>query len=169
MDITVTEYIAKVFRNRKTGGRFHAEFPEGYVNKVNYDGSVKSLAFLLTNECNVSAGKTRRFLSEISGGKINMSEATINGLGEEFSSKTEAEKKENLSKLMTSPVINTDFTSTNVNGETRQVLIMVSPSNHSAMYIPRESKGHKGIQGTPLADYVGHWCTITIRPFIAMA
>lgn len=155
VNIKVIEYEARIFRNRKTGSRVHADFPEGYVNAVNYDGSVKAFAFLLTNECNVSVGRTCNFLSELSDGKINLSEAAVNGFSEEFSSKTEEEKKDILERLMTSPVLNADFTNANVNGETRQVLIIASPDREAVMYCARQAKGHKGIQGTPLAGYVG--------------
>lgn len=155
VNVKVIECEARIFRNRKTGSRVHAAFPEGYVNAVNYDGSVKTFAFLLTNECNVSVGRTCNFLWELSGGKINLSEAAVNGLSEEFSAKTEEEKKESLERLMTSPVLNVDFTNANVNGETRQVLIIASPDKDAVMYCARQSKGHKGIQGTPLAEYMG--------------
>lgn len=43
----------------------------------------------------------------------------------------------------------------NVNGQNAQVLVLASPLNGAALYIGREKKGHEGIKGTPLADYVG--------------
>lgn len=46
LGVEVIEYTARECRNRKTGARVHAPFPEGYVNEVNYDGTVKVLAFL---------------------------------------------------------------------------------------------------------------------------
>lgn len=46
LGVEVIEYTTKEYRNRKTGARVHAPFPEGYVNEVNYDGTVKALAFL---------------------------------------------------------------------------------------------------------------------------
>ena len=48
----------------------------------------------------------------------------INGLCEEFSAKTEAEKKRIIEKLMVSPTMNADFTNSNVNGESAQVLVL---------------------------------------------
>jgi hypothetical protein len=45
LGIRVNEYTAREFRSRINGSRVHAEFPNGYVNKVNYDSSVKALAF----------------------------------------------------------------------------------------------------------------------------
>lgn len=155
MTLKTTEYQAEVYRNRKTGTRVHAPFPDGVVNEVNYGGTVKAAAFLLANECNVSHPKVRKFLSEITGGELEISVGMINGLCEDFSEKSKAEKKDIIGKLMTSPVMNADFTNANVNGKSAQVLVLASEQNRAALYIARESKGHKGIQGTPLENYVG--------------
>lgn len=34
--VNVIEYIAKVFRSRKTGSRVHADFPPGYDTDIRY-------------------------------------------------------------------------------------------------------------------------------------
>ena len=151
----IIEYTARIFRNRDTGSRVHADFPEGFDRDISYDGSVKAFAFLLNNECNVSCAKTRRLIAEITGGQIDISEGTINKLSREFSMKTENEKRAILEELMRSPVLNTDFTNANVNGEAKQVLIIASPSTDARMCIARDHKGHKGIEGTPLEQYCG--------------
>lgn len=151
----IVEYTARVYRNIKTGSRVHATFPEGYTTDISYGDSVKGFAFLLANEGNMSAGKIREILSEVSGGTINISEATINGLCKEFSEKSEPEKEKIIRDLMESPVINADFTNANVNGNTKQVLIMASPHTDSTLLMARDCKGHKGIAGTPVASYVG--------------
>ena len=57
---------------------------------------------------------------------------------------------------MTSPVMNADFTNANVNGGSAQVLVLASPQENVALYIGREKKGHEGVKGTPLEDYVEH-------------
>lgn len=155
LNAQIIEYTAKEYRNRKTGARVHAPFPEGYVNEVNYGGTVKALAFLLGNECGVSHGKIRRLLSELTNGEIEFSDGMINGLCAEFSSKTEQEKDEIIQKLMTSPVMNVDFTNASVNGKSAQVLVLASPCSDAALYIGREKKGHKGVEGTPLENYAG--------------
>lgn len=155
LSVKIIEYTTKEYRSRSTGARVHAPFPDGYVNDVNYDGTVKALAFLLGNECNVSHGKIRKLLSELTGGEVEISDGMINSLCEEFSSKTEPEKKEIIKRLLSSPVMNADFTNANVNGRNAQVLVLASPLNGAALYIGREKKGHEGIKGTPLADYVG--------------
>ena len=155
LNAQIIEYTTKEYRNRKTGARVHAPFPEGYVNEVNYDGTVKALAFLLGNECGGSHGKIRRLLSELTNGEIEISDGMVNGLCAEFSAKTDREKTEIIKKLMSSPVMNVDFTNASVNGKSAQVLILASPSADAALYIGREKKGHKGVEGTPLENYAG--------------
>ena len=155
LNAQIIEYTTKEYRNRKTGARVHAPFPEGYVNEVNYDGTVKALAFLLGNECGVSHGKIRRLLSELTNGEIEISDGMVNGLCAEFSTKTDHEKTEIIKKLMSSPVMNVDFTNASVNGKSAQVLVLASPSADAALYIGREKKGHKGVEGTPLENYAG--------------
>lgn len=155
MSVKIIEYRTREYRNRITGARVHAPFPEGYVNEVAYDGTVKAFAFLLGNECNVSHGKIRKLISELTGGEIRLSDGMINSLCKDFSLKSGAEKKEIIKRLMTSPVMNADFTNANVNGESAQVLVLASPVNGAALYIGREKKGHAGIKGTPLENYMG--------------
>lgn len=151
----VIEYTATVFRNRKTGSRVHATFPEGYDTDISYDGSVKGFAYLLNTECNVSLGKTTKFMREMSLGKITLSNGKVCDLIKEFAQKTDKEKQTIINDIMTSPVVNADFTNANVNGQSKQVLIIASPSKDVALYCACDSKGHKGIQGTPLEHYVG--------------
>ena len=73
MVMDVTEYHAEVFRNAKTGELRHAAFPDGVVNDVNYDGTVKALLFYLNVECAVSIDKCCRFLNDLTGGKLQRS------------------------------------------------------------------------------------------------
>lgn len=155
MEVKVIEYRTKEYRNRTTGARVHASFPEGYVNEVTYDGTVKALAFLLSNECGVSHAKIRKLIYELTKGEVELSDGMINSLCGEFSKKATEEKQEIIRRLMTSPVMNADFTNANVNGKSAQVLVLASPSNHAALYIGKEKKGDKGIEGTPLVDFVG--------------
>ena len=68
--LDVNEYAAEVYYNSKTGERSHAQFPEGYINDVNYGGSVKALAFILNNECCVSIDKTIKLISDLTDGTV---------------------------------------------------------------------------------------------------
>lgn len=151
--VTATEYVAAVWRRRSNGSRAHAPFPGGAKDEVTYDGSVKAMAFLLTNECCMSAYKAKAFPKEASGGALDVSTGMIGALAREFSAKSAPEREAAVAALMSSPVMHADFTCANVGGEGRQVLILANPG--AVMMLGRESKGHKGVEGSPLADYVG--------------
>lgn len=154
-DVKIVEYRAAVFRNRKTGSKAHAPFPDGYTTDICYDQSVKAFVYLLANEGNMAVAKIRKILREASHGTLDISEATINDLCSEFAKKSKPEKDKIIADIMTSPVANIDFTNANVNGDAKQVLIIASPSKNVYLYVARDKKGHEGIKGTPAENYVG--------------
>ena len=151
--MNVDEYRADEFLHIHTGKKVYAEFPEGVINDVNYGGSVKAFAFLLNNHCCVSIDKTRDFMSELTDGKLQISKGMINGLSKEFAAKTIDEQKETFGVLLRSPVMGVDFTMSRVNG--KNIYIAVCANDAAAMYYARESKGHKGVKGTPVVDFQG--------------
>jgi hypothetical protein len=153
VNLIVDEYQTPEFRHVKTGQFVHAEFPEGVENDVNYGGSVKSAAFLLNNQCNVSIDKTRELLAELTGGRPGVSKGWINGLAGEFSLLTGAWRKAAFADILLEPVMNTDFTTARVDG--RNVQVIVCAAGDRTIYSARENKGHRGIAGTPVMDYQG--------------
>lgn len=152
LNVTVTDYYADVYRNRKTGARYHAPFPEGISLEVNYDESVKALVFLLRNHLNVSIEKTREFLEEISDGRINMSHGKVCGINEEFSRKTKPEQEEIFSSLASSKVMYTDMTNVRHNGKLKNVV--VCSNKKQVYYAMRDKKGDQGLKGTPVEFFV---------------
>ena len=153
VDLVVTEYSTPEFRHVKTRQRVHADFPDGVVNDVNYDGSIKAFMFLLNNRCNVSIANVSDFLSELTGGKLKISTGMINGLSKEFSKKSEMEQKKAFADILLSPVMCTDFTYARVGGQKKNVMVCAAPS--VVIYFSRDHKGHKGVNGTPVKDYQG--------------
>lgn len=152
--LDVTEYHADVYYNSKTGEKCHGKFPDGVVDDVNYGGSVKAFLFLLNNECCTSIDKSRKFLSDMTVGKLNISKGMINKLSKEFAKKTEPERKSMFADMLLSPVMHTDCTNAKVNGTSAYVFICASPGQ-KAMYFARLKKGHEGVKGTPVEDYQG--------------
>ena len=152
--LDVTEYRADVYYNSKTGERIHAAFPDGVVDDVNYDGSIKSFLFLLNNECCTSIDKSRRFLSDLTGGQLNISKGMINKLSKEFAEKSEQERKTMFTDMLLSPIMHTDCTNAKVNGKNAYVFICATPDG-KAMYFARNKKGHEGVKGTVVEDYQG--------------
>lgn len=154
MMLEVTEYQADVYRNYKTGETYHAEFPAGVVDEVNYGGSIKAFLFLLNNECCTSIDKSRKFLSDLTGGKLNISKGMVNKLSKKFAEKSGRYQKEAFSELLLSPVMHTDCTNARVNGKSAYVFICAAPDGQ-ALYIARRKKGHEGVKGTPAEYYQG--------------
>lgn len=150
----VIEYCTPEFRNVRTGQRVHAAFPEGVKDDVNYDGTVKALAYMLNNECNVSIDKTRKFLDEASRGKISICNGMICNLSREFSGKTEEERDAIFQKLLASPAMHADFTFGRVNGKQGAVIITATPDG-TVLYQARDKKGDEGVKGSPLEHYEG--------------
>lgn len=151
--ISVNEYYTPEYRNKKTGQRVHAEFPDGVQNDINYGGGIKSFLFLLNNRCCVSIDKARDFLLELTNGTLSISKGMINGLSKEFPNKTKAEQNEIFSDLILSPILNTDCTNARVNG--KNMFVYVCATSDKAMYIARENEGNKGVKQTPVEDHQG--------------
>lgn len=150
----VIEYQAEEFRNQKTGQRVHGEFPAGVADDINYDGSVKALAYMINNDLYTSVDKTRVFLKTVSHGKIDISNGFINGLSKKFSELTEEEREVIFMELMASDVLHSDFTFGRVNGKQGAVMINVNEAG-KVLYQGRAKKGEEGIKGSPLEYYDG--------------
>lgn len=152
--LDVTEYHADVYYNSKTGERRHAAFPAGVVDDVNYGGSIKAFLFLLNNDCCTSIDKSRKFLSDLTGGKLCISKGMVNKLCREFSRKSEKEQKKMFADMLLAPVMHTDCTNAKTNGKNAYVYVCATPDG-GALYFAREKKGHEGVKGTVAEDYQG--------------
>lgn len=150
----VTEYRADIYYNSKTGERRHAEFPDGVVDDVNYGGSIKAFLFLLNNDCCTSIDKSRKFLTDLTDGKLDISKGMVSKLSKEFADKSGQEHRRIFSDMLMSPVMHTDCTNAKVNGKSAYVFVCATPDGR-ALYSAREKKGHEGVKGTPVEDYQG--------------
>jgi hypothetical protein len=117
--LVVTEYVTPEFRCVKTAQRVHVDFSPGVINDVNYDGTVKGLAFVLCNYCCVASRKAAGLLSELTGGQLKISNGMVNGLCGEFPVKTANERRKAFADMLLAPVLHSDLTNARVNG--RQV------------------------------------------------
>lgn len=150
----VIEYQAEEFRNVNTGQRVHGDFPAGVVDDINYDGSIKALAYMINNELYTSVDKTREFLKTVSHGKIDISNGFICGLSKKFSKITAKEREEIFTELMASDVLHSDFTFGRVSGKQGTVIINVN-ENGKVLYQGRKKKGDEGVKDSPLEYYDG--------------
>lgn len=149
--VEVIEYSAEEYRERRTGKRFHAPFPEGMVNEVTYDASVKAVASLLHTHGNMSYEKVRETISDLTDGKINISCGTLAVLEKEFSKKTEAEREEIKRRMLEFPFAHIDGTSSRVNGKLENTIVFTSPAG--TLLYAREHKGFQGVKDTAAEKY----------------
>lgn len=96
----VTEYQADIYYNSKTGERIHTLFPKGVVDDINYAGSIKAFLFLLNNDCCTSIDKSRKFLYDLTGGRLNISKGMVNKLSREFAKKSEVVVKKTFADIL---------------------------------------------------------------------
>ena len=125
------------------GERVHAAFPDGVVDEVNYDGSIRAFLFLLNNDCCVSIDKSRKFLSDLTGGKLNISKGMISKLSREFALKTVPERRATYADMLLSPVMHTDCTNAK---ETEKAVMYTSVQYRmeKSCTLPVRKKGMKG-------------------------
>ena len=110
--------------------------------------------FLLNNDCCTSIDKSRKFLSDLTDGKLNISKGMISKLSREFALKTKPERKAAYADMLLSPVMHTDCTNGRENGKSCQIYVCATPDG-KALYFAREKKGHEGVKGTVTEDYQG--------------
>ena len=146
--------MADIYYNSKTNEYVHAPFPEGLVNEVNYDGSIKALLYLLNTECNVSIDKCRKLLSDLTGGQLSISKGMINGLAAEFAKRSEGELRKACNEFLLAPVMHADNTVGRINGENVFVHVCALPDGRALFFFNRK-KGHEGVKSTLLKDYQG--------------
>ena len=154
VETEVIEYWTYEYRNTVTGQRVHANFPAGYKDDVNYDGTVKALAFMVNNDLYTSIDKTRLFLKDISKGKIDISTGFICNLAKQFSDSTEEERDRIFEELLSAPVLHTDFTFGRSAGKQSAVIISAMDDG-KVLYQGRKKKGDKGVKGSPVEYYNG--------------
>lgn len=151
--VSVRDYVAEVFRNRSTGARLHAPFPNGIVNDVNYGPSVKALAFLLNSYYNVSIAKTKQCIADITKGIVSLSTGMLCNLSSEFSAATESDRAKIFSLLTHADVLYSDATASNING-TRKAVILCTDKER-ILYQHSDRKGHDGLSKTPVKNFHG--------------
>jgi len=131
--------------------RVSADFPDGLRDDVTYGSTIKAIALLLVNRCNVSLGKVSELISDLTGGAVKPSTGFLSKLAKEFSDKSEQEQEEAIRELLLSSVMNVDFTGAKANGKRMNVLVCVSGG--TTKYFARKHKGFSGVKDTPIEVY----------------
>lgn len=104
---------------------------------------ITGILLLIDQDCCTSIDKSRKFLSDLTVGKLNLSKGMVCRLSREFARKTEAGRKSAYADMLLSPVMHTDCTNARINGKSCQVYVCATPDG-KALYFAREKKGMKG-------------------------
>jgi len=113
---TVTEERSRQGRCDCCGKIFQGEFSEGFNSPVAYGPNVKAVAAMLNADANVPVNKTARFLSYLTEGLINMSDATVVNITAELAGKFDPTVQDIVLALSSCGVINADETGVRVSG-----------------------------------------------------
>ena len=150
LSFKVIEYVADVYINKTDNSRYHQSFPNNINNEVNYGSSIKGLAYLLNNYCNVSIDKIIELFKQLSSDKLILSKGFINNLNKQFSDKSKEELNDLFTTLTKADVLYTDNTNGRVNGKSK--FIYVTTDKNKVIYNYADHKGHKGIELTPVSS-----------------
>ena len=94
--------------------------------------------------CCTSIDKSRKLLSDLTGGKLYISKGMVSKLSKEFALKTESERRSACADMLLSPVMHTDCTNARENGKSCYVYVGATPDG-KALYFARRKKGHEGV------------------------
>lgn len=123
----VTEYRSGEGRCSCCGKRIGNKFPERIVNPVNIGVNTKALAEMLVYEGAVSVNRTTKMISELTGGKINLSDGTIINFNNELSRKVVPAIDRIKELLCLSGVLHKDETGIRINGKLRWEHVLSTP------------------------------------------
>ena len=110
----ITEHRAYSGKCPQCGKRHENLLPDNLINPVTYGDNIKAVTVLLSTEGCVSVNRIKSFLSEVTGGGIEISEGTIINWLNELAGKTAAEIAAIKEKLLASAVNHKDETGIDV-------------------------------------------------------
>lgn len=153
IDIKVKEFRSKIYKNVNTNKLYHALFPEGLDNEINYSSNIKAISYYLNNYCNVSIDKTKDFIYQITNHKLDLSKGFISNLNSQFHLRSKQEIDELFSSLSKADILYTDNTNARVDGKSS--FVYVTTDKDKALYSASKHKGHEGVALTPVSVSTG--------------
>ena len=102
------------------------EFSKEFTSPASYGPTIKSIITTLSTDSNVTVNKLVKFISNLTDGKINMSDGTVINMIKELAEKLKPSTEEIATSLASSDVLNVDETGFSVNGEITWMQIVVN-------------------------------------------
>lgn len=135
------------------GKKVQGQFSDGYINPVHYGDNLKTLVTLLNAHGCVSVNKTAEIINSISGGKLNISDATVVNIQSELSDKLTATVDFIRKKLIEGNVLNADETGCRVNGKLNWIQVL--SNERFALFGLNEKRGDLDGDMDILSCFVG--------------
>lgn len=136
----VTEFQAEVLRNKKTGERYTAAFPDGVNAVTQYGSSVKAMATYLSQWQLLPYERTCDFFFQNAG--IGLSPGSIFNFNKEAYDRLDDFEKIVIHKLIHSDKLHSDETGINVNGKT--IWLHSASNDFWALFKPHQKRGKEG-------------------------
>lgn len=124
--VTVTEERSHSGRCADCGEIWSGGFSEGFNSHVGYGHSVRTMVATLNADANVPINKTARFISNLTGGRIDMSDGTVVNIVAELAGKLAPTVQDIIIMLASCGVLNVDETGMRVNGSISWMQIISS-------------------------------------------
>ena len=124
--VTVTEERSHSGQCTSCGKTWSGDFSENFKSPVGYGHSVKTIAATLNADANVPINKTARFISNLTGGRISMSDGTVVNITDELAGKLGPTVQDIILMLASCGVLNVDETGMRLNGNVSWMQIISS-------------------------------------------
>jgi transposase len=152
IEIKLTEYDIHKAICPGCGTTVTGTLPEECKGTLNYGNKIRALSVVLTQYACVGIDKTHKILRDLLG--VPISAGTIMNITQQFASKTDDTIAEIKQKLLESPMLNVDETSSRVNGRTQW--FHVASNAKYTLVTSHKKRGKEGSDsGGVLPEYDG--------------
>ena len=133
-------------------GRIHkGKFSEEFKNPAQYGNNLKAFVSMLVNEEYVAIDRCSKFIKEITGDKITLSNGTIVNITKELSKKSENSVKKIENNLIKSPLAHSDETGARINGVQHWIHTLCDAKN--VRYGVNEKRGKEALEEMELLKF----------------
>ena len=133
-------------------GRIHkGKFSEEFKNPAQYGNNLKAFVSMLVNEEYVAIDRSSKFIKEITGDKITLSNGTIVNITKELSKKSENSVKKIEKNLTQSPIAHSDETGARINGVQHWIHTLCDAKN--VRYRVNEKRGKEALEEMELLKF----------------
>lgn len=153
IEIKVNVIEERVYEGKccKCGKIHKGKFSEEFKNPAQYGNNLKSFVSMLVNEEYVAIDRCSKFIKEITGDKITLSNGTIVNITKELSKKSGNSVKKIENNLIKSPLAHSDETGARINGVQHWIHTLCDAKN--VRYGVNEKRGKEALEEMELLKF----------------